>query len=488
VGVVLLGLSALTTLCVGEKTYDDAFITFRYARNLSAGEGFVYNPGKPFLGTTTPLFTIALALAARVSPGVSIPQMAQWLTGASLFFCGFLVYLLARDDGIPWAGSAMALVTMTHPLFLDVWGGEALLFLATVLAAFFFYFRKHVVLCGVLLGLAFLTRPEGVLPALVLSFHFLVVKKKFPWRLLLACGAVAGPWIAYSLHVFGSPLPGTLQAKLAHMESGYFAPFLSTSVRWLMAYAVPNPLLALGPSYTHLVVWFLAALGGWYLLSGPRFRWWGIMVWLASYTAAYALLGVPFYHWYAAPLALGGTILAGLGVELVLDRIEKSSRPREQKVMARALLLLALAVPLVGAAVRLGHYYHRPVLPAQSSYTNAGRWLHDHTPPTATVGCFEIGFIGYYSQRTVVDAVGLIHPEVSERVAAGRFKWAYLRYRPDYLVINPVRWYDRIGNIRDQAWFGEAYQQVATIEERGYFDSPLTIYEKLRDDAIPDAR
>jgi hypothetical protein len=104
------------------------------------------------------------------------------------------------------------------------------------------------------------------------------------------------------------------------------------------------------------------------------------------------------------------------------------------------------------------------------------------------VGCFEIGFIGYYSQRRLVDAVGLTHPDVSERVAEGRFKWAYLRYRPDYLVINPVRWYDRIGNIRDAAWFGEAYRQVATIEEPGYHDAPLAIYEKQDDAAIPPPR
>ena len=32
------------------RTIDDAFITFRYSRNLAAGEGFVYNPGARTLG------------------------------------------------------------------------------------------------------------------------------------------------------------------------------------------------------------------------------------------------------------------------------------------------------------------------------------------------------------------------------------------------------------------------------------------------------
>ena len=40
--------------------YDDPFITFRYAQNLRAGLGFVYNPGERVLSTTTPLYTLLL--------------------------------------------------------------------------------------------------------------------------------------------------------------------------------------------------------------------------------------------------------------------------------------------------------------------------------------------------------------------------------------------------------------------------------------------
>ncbi len=36
------------------NTVDDAYTTFRYARNLVNGLGFVYNPGEHVLGTTTP--------------------------------------------------------------------------------------------------------------------------------------------------------------------------------------------------------------------------------------------------------------------------------------------------------------------------------------------------------------------------------------------------------------------------------------------------
>src|SRR5690348_1608071 len=47
-------------------TIEDAYITLRYADNIAAGRGFVYNPGEQVLGTTTPLFTLILALAGRL--------------------------------------------------------------------------------------------------------------------------------------------------------------------------------------------------------------------------------------------------------------------------------------------------------------------------------------------------------------------------------------------------------------------------------------
>src|SRR5687767_9880728 len=65
--VVLLALVVLLARVLAARAfpiYDDAFITYRYARNLAEGLGMVYNPGAPWepvLGTTTPGYTVLLA-------------------------------------------------------------------------------------------------------------------------------------------------------------------------------------------------------------------------------------------------------------------------------------------------------------------------------------------------------------------------------------------------------------------------------------------
>src|SRR3989337_1683613 len=53
----------------GPRTIDDAYITFRYAQNLIAGEGLVYNPGEAVLGTTTPVYAVLLAGLGLFSGG-----------------------------------------------------------------------------------------------------------------------------------------------------------------------------------------------------------------------------------------------------------------------------------------------------------------------------------------------------------------------------------------------------------------------------------
>jgi arabinofuranosyltransferase len=74
---------------------DDAFITYRYARNLAAGHGFVYNLGERVLGTTTPFFTLLLTPFAGF--GIPLEKVAAVLAVvASLGTMGLLFSFVRR--------------------------------------------------------------------------------------------------------------------------------------------------------------------------------------------------------------------------------------------------------------------------------------------------------------------------------------------------------------------------------------------------------
>jgi hypothetical protein len=57
----------------GPRPIDDSFITYRYARNILSGNGFVYNPGERIMGTTTPFYTFSMVLLAALTGGTNAP-------------------------------------------------------------------------------------------------------------------------------------------------------------------------------------------------------------------------------------------------------------------------------------------------------------------------------------------------------------------------------------------------------------------------------
>ena len=475
--------SLFIVLAMGEKSYDDAYITFRYARNIASGNGFVYNLGEQFLGTTTPFYTLLLATISMIFSIESIPVIGQWVTGIALSSLSFLTYLLAKDNGKLLAGIVSALFILFNPIFVTVWGGESIFFLALLVGATFFYFRGRRTMSTIIVGLAFLTRGEGILLGIILFVHYMFWEKRVPWRMVLAFSVVVIPWMFYSFNTFGVFFPSTLHAKIAQMDSGLWSPFFITTLDMLSSYVIGSPHFPnVVPQYGYLVVIIFAGLGVISLFSRPKSPTWIIIIWLITYSAGYSFLDVPFYHWYSVPLLFGGILLAGSGVQFVCDLLYKRAN---NKLYSGIIVVIFLAFPLWLGFNAVIEYVTQPVSHIQKLYSNTGRWLQKNTLPNESIGYFEIGYLGYYSDRTIIDPAGLVNLGTAEQVASRNFKWGYLYYKPDYLVINPVRWYDRLGSIRDETWFDKAYKEVGEIKEDGYFDAPVTIYKKINDKAIP---
>ena len=64
----LLLTTGILSILFSLWAYDDPFITYRYANNLSRGLGLVYNPGERLFSTTTPLFALLLAILSPILP------------------------------------------------------------------------------------------------------------------------------------------------------------------------------------------------------------------------------------------------------------------------------------------------------------------------------------------------------------------------------------------------------------------------------------
>ena len=404
--------------------FDDPFITYRYSDNLARGLGFVYNPGERVLSTTTPLYTLLL-IAPRLLH-FDLPATSMAISSAALAAGGLCLFLLGQRLHTPIAGLvAMVLYPLT-PLLLPTLGAETTLYCALILGGFWAYASERPMLTALLLALAALTRADGVLAAGIVGLHLVLSRKRLPWRALALYVALLAAWYLFAWVYFGSPLPATLAAKQrqgAMLISSSFA-------QGLLAQAASywsQPLLRL-----HLIA---AAVGAIYAL-GWRRGWLPLIAWGVIYTLAYSALGVTRYFWYYGPIAPALFALIGLGTEAVAAGLRPRSRwlaPVATIALGVALLWpLAVRVPGMAATVdkRL------------AIYQATGEWLRDNTPVGASVGTLEVGVIGFYAERPMIDFAGLLQPEVARQIGptttyGDLTAWAFTRYQPDYLVMRP---------------------------------------------------
>ncbi len=211
-------------------TCDDAFITFRYARNLVEGHGLVFNPGERVEGYTNFLWTLWSAVGLWL--GLSAEAWADfWSIGA---FGGSLLLLLrlhsrfaektnSKLRGLPIAALAAAL----HPdwqIYASS-GLETSLFTFLLLAGYFLVSREEAgwrlsACAGLLMGAAFLTRQDGVIPAFVMGLYILWAYRRPIGSALaytLSFSLLAAPFLAWRLSYYGQLLPNTYYAKSANL-------------------------------------------------------------------------------------------------------------------------------------------------------------------------------------------------------------------------------------------------------------------------------
>jgi hypothetical protein len=198
----------------------------------------------------------------------------------------------------------------------------------------------------------------------------------------------------------------------------------------------------------------LAMLGVFFLGTAAR-RWALFLAWTGLYFSAYSILGVSRYYWYYAPLVPGFIALVGLGISALGNSTAEGRRlttegwspttdsgkstgfsPGIHRRIIFTLLFL-LAAAQAASLFQLRQRFDRRA----AIYREVGEWFKENTAPSDAIGALEVGIVGYYAQRPMVDFAGLIQPEVAARLTEGESyedaaEWAAERYQPEYLLLN----------------------------------------------------
>lgn len=477
----LLAFIALATFFVG-AAYDDAYITFRYARNLAEGYGFCYNPGVPSLGTTTPLITLVLAGLAAL--GADIPVAGSLLTCFSILLLAALLYLTFIKDGRPLAGIAAGLLVLVNfRLVLTIGGESVLLCLLVFTAAYLSEIKDRPVLAALVLALATLTRGEGILAAPVLLGLYLHRHRRFPWMAALAFFSVIGAWLLYSWLTVGALAPSTMSAKMAQGRSGLFHEFWPKFWNWAGRTVRLN--------WLWVLLLIPAAFGLWRTVRSQSGRAARVLraylLWVALYLVGYTILGVAGYHWYSVPVIIAILALGAMGLPLnegsaLVKKIEGRNFRSSGKGVATVVLALLMVFLCLEARVVLRN--GKAPTTFTTLYPLVAKRLNALAGPDESVAHLEIGVLGYQFHGRTLDLLGLTGDIDHNQVAKGNLIWGLMKMQPDWYIDIPQFGF-MTGFVVAEPWFPRTYSLVETVVHPTFPRRKARIYRRKADVQMP---
>ena len=386
---------------------DDAWIHQAYARNLGLHGMMAFSPGQPSTGSTSFGWTVLLAAGYRLD----LPFLPwTYLLGSS-----FAIGTALAAAYLSWTyfkslvnATLVAILCILewHLAWASVSGMEIGFFTALTLLFFLLIHRRaSPFIVGGLIGCIVLVRPEGILLSLVYLWRLHSTQRGEARHILsnavaflLTVLIVISPWIAFNLSFGHRPFPNTISAKF--MQYGYpWSPWKSVKYAWdVLIYFLNGPLLLLVPgavftvyrtirmrdvSYLHPVAWSVTLVG----------------------LYAVALPAIYDHGRYLMPLIPLVIIYGVDGLAQILRSFVRSRLLRAAvwlSVFGMALLLWINGASDYAHRIQLFHWVHMP----------AARWINVNVPQDAVIATHDIGIIGYYTERQIVDLAGLVTPEI----------------------------------------------------------------------------
>lgn len=391
---------------------DDAWIHQTYARNLAEFGEWSFIPGTPIAGSTSPLWTLLISFFHLASDRT--PFFLTFLLGAvclwALTCVGEIIFRqsVQLKTTLPLAGMFLALEW--HLVWAGASGMETILMAFIILVVFYFLQKgnnKGYITAGLLTGVGVWIRPDAL--TLIGPLLFCIVTGYPQWKErvkvgLWSIGAGLVPvsgYLLFNLMISGQVWPNTFYAKQAEysvlQETSIFA------------------------RYTQLIILpFVGA--GVLLLPGFIFKlirsvrqqdwyWISLILWWLGYSLIYALrLPVTYQHGRYLMPAMPVFFLIGLVGSA--EWIKRSDAKSGLLWVLQKGWLVSLAAVLVVFTGMGATSYARDVAIINTEMVETAKWLNMNTNESDLIAVHDIGAVGYFSRRNIIDLAGLVSPEV----------------------------------------------------------------------------
>lgn len=460
--IAALALYAAHLAVLGDYVVDDSYISYRYAENLAAGSGLVFNEGERVEGYSNLTWVLLLAAADRL--GFPVPESARVL-GILFGALTLAVTTLAAvrlgpdpvDSGAPPGGRGpvpLAGLLLAGFAPFAAWataGLETAFYTALAATAFLLWLgprtSRRTLLLGVVLGLLAISRPEGILFAVAAALASALdtsIRFRRVLPLLLIPAAFLTAQVCFRLVYYGDGLPNTFHAKVgnsvAQLRDGlhYLGGFVF-GLGWFRVNPAPVPATVAGILRT------VAALPLLLLLFAHPLHLRRLAFPLAALLLQALFILAVGGDWmrpyrFLVPVLPALALLLHSGLHGFAGRVTRSIAPSRGPILATATLLTVglASTALLPAKVYTTHYTDG----LKKTSIPFGKELRMRARAGDTIALGDCGALPYYSGLRVIDLYGLMNREIARwkgkatraEPAAAEIDWIF-DAAPRYIVL-----------------------------------------------------
>jgi arabinofuranosyltransferase len=420
---------------------DDSWIHLTFARNIvEYGSFSFYKNQLATSGSTSPLYTLILAGFYFFSRNEYI---ISYIIGISSFAAAvFFMFKLSifHFDNAKWLAVMCVLLLAIHPIMnlIAVSGMETTMFIALGIISIYNYKKKNRTALGISLGLLFWCRPDGLVLWIAIAADYLIWmmlenskkgKKEVhitARELITPFSIAAGMLVCYFMFNYmlsGSLLPNTYGAKLAIYEGKSRSEFLKKDV-WEY-FTAPEFIMYIVPFLLSVII----------ILYGVAQKRYNEFLVYLLFTGGLILVYwyfLPFsssFGRYLVPLIPGYILMAVYGARVVAEYLRDSFKsPMPGNIILAGYMAASIIVGIIGLS-GTSQLYTEVCRYYKVRHVAVGEWIDKNTPPDAVVATHDIGAVEFYGRRKLVDMVGLVSPEIINKMKAG-----FIGYLNNYLI------------------------------------------------------
>lgn len=434
------------------QNVDDAYISFRYGKNMINGNGLVFNKGEYVEGYTNLLWTVITAPFTFIE-FVDVSYFTLTLGLIISILNIFILIKLSNFFNYEYKGMPEYILFLPAIFFaLDdsiafwaIGGMEFPLYTLFILSTAYFYFKinddkKNIYYLFLMLMFCTLTRPEGNMIFILTIFHMIIHRKEIDnfrikiIKLFTLYLIFFNVYYGFKYFYYGQIIPNTFYAKGVTdfgmnliLGLKYFALCIGSRFYiFIFILFIPFKKITLNFRFSYLLIFvciyilYLIAVGGDWMIANRFF-----------------VPIIPFMY-----------LLSTIGFCYFINKLSvyfslKDKLFNVSKFVNYTIIVISLALFITTMAIL---EYNQLIIKDENAqyemqWSMFGKWLKKNVPPSTVIAVGPAGKIPYYSNLYTIDMWGLNNAHISKtnskRLQAGHKKFDFeyvLSFNPEFII------------------------------------------------------